>query len=374
LIIKLETVDSSPIYSNWENISELYNCTNWTPDSSLIIIGQNFEQQRECQIDQKRNKQNRLQSSNGTYKNDGGPILEYRTEIVTETKNNTGLLEQWVLSTPIYSEWVNSGSIYDCTNWTPSENTINKGEVFTQTATDCKQNQTRTRQDREQEITTLAYRDVGSLVDETNVLLGQINTRSSIGTMENWIAASPIYSEWINSGSLYDCTNWSPDPSTVNSGVSFTQTATNCKQNQTRTKQEREQDTITLAYRNIGELITETNVLNSQSNTRSAIGTKVNKVCKFNDFSSGNGFNAWYGDAYGTYFWIEAYSTIPSLWVDVNTGLYPDFGYGTSPVPNLTKVSGTEFRYNDGSKIWKITRGTFVYNDSGTNYYQVCFE
>ncbi len=246
--------------------------------------------------------------------------------------------------------------------------------MFTQTATDCKQNQIRTRQDREQEITTLVYRNIGPEIEETNVLLGQVNTRTAVGTLETWISAEPLYSEWINSGTLYDCNNWSPDPSTVNYGVSFTQTATDCKQNQTRTRQNREQESVTLEYRNVGNLITETNTLTSQTNTRTSTGTLSNKVCLF-DQSFNPNVHVWYTGGGYNEFWTYGYQSIPNLWINVVSNLPVTFmGEQVSLPAGLTKISNTEYRYNDGSKIWRITRGNYIYTGSGYNYYQICFE
>lgn len=190
--------------------------------------------------------------------------------------------EEWLPTTPNFTNWVNINSPYDCTEWGPNPSGITVGVSYTQTANDCKQEQTRTRQEREQETTTLSYRDVGLPITENQVIT-TTDTRNAVGTMESWIDTDPVYTTWINSGVLYGCSNWSPAPSTVNSGVSFTQTATDCSQNQTRDRQNREQETTTLAIRNNGSVIVENQTLTNMNNTRSAIGTKVNKVCAYTD-------------------------------------------------------------------------------------------
>ena len=103
-----------------------------------------------------------------------------------------------------------------------------------------------------------------------------------VNVVETWIATTPTYTSWVNSGGIYGCANWSPDPSTVNTGVGFTQTATDCEQNQTRNRQNREQETTTLAIRNSGSVIVENQTLTNQTSTRAATGTKVTKVCYYN--------------------------------------------------------------------------------------------
>lgn len=89
---------------------------------------------------------------------------------------------------------------------------------------------------------------------------------------EEWLAISPTYTEWTDVGQPYDCTNWSPDPNTVATGESFTQTATDCKQDQTRSRQDREQETTTLAIRNSGTAVTETQII-TVSSTKIETGT-----------------------------------------------------------------------------------------------------
>jgi hypothetical protein len=269
-------ISADPLYTNWVNNGNLYDCTNWSPLENQINIGISFEQTAtDCKQDQTRTRQDREQETTTLdYRNVGSPIEENQTLTnQTNTRNAIGTMESWVSADPVYTVWVNNGNLYDCTNWSPLENTVGLGTNFEQTATDCKQDQTRTRQDREQETTTLAYRNVGNIVTENQTLTNQINTRNAVGTMETWVAATPVYTSWVNSGGIYGCSNWSPSPSTVPRGKTFTQTATDCEQDQTRTRQNREQETTTLVYRNVGGLITENQTLTNQNSSRSATGT-----------------------------------------------------------------------------------------------------
>lgn len=89
---------------------------------------------------------------------------------------------------------------------------------------------------------------------------------------ENWQPAESLYSEWINVNDIYGCSNWTPDTSTLPIGVIFQQTA-DCKQDQTITKQEREKETTTLVYRNVGKPTTETKSITVQL-SRQATGIK----------------------------------------------------------------------------------------------------
>ncbi len=96
-------------------------------------------------------------------------------------------IENWKPADAIYSNWTNKDVIYDC-NWTPATSTVLKDDPLDQTATYCKQDQFRTKQEREQETTTLAYRDIGIPVSEikTNNITayGEYQRRSTMGTAD----------------------------------------------------------------------------------------------------------------------------------------------------------------------------------------------
>lgn len=91
---------------------------------------------------------------------------------------------------------------------------------------------------------------------------------------EVWLPYDPEYTEWVDGALIYECNNWTPDPSTVSLGESFTQTSDDCKQDQTRSRQDREQESTTLSIRNKGIPITETNTI-IVSSTRTSTGTKT---------------------------------------------------------------------------------------------------
>lgn len=96
---------------------------------------------------------------------------------------------------------------------------------------------------------------------------------------ESWRVTDPLYSEWTNKGDIYGC-NWTPAASLVLRDEPLNQTAIDCKQDQIRTKQDREQETTTFAFRNIGTPTTENKTTNSISDrTKTAIGTAT---CIFN--------------------------------------------------------------------------------------------
>jgi hypothetical protein len=68
---------------------------------------------------------------------------------------------------------------------------------------------------------------------------------------DKWVATSAVFSAWQNNGDPYSCSAWTPDPSTVEKGTTFTQSAS-CSQNQIAYQQNREVSLITGQIRNVG--------------------------------------------------------------------------------------------------------------------------
>ena len=105
--------------------------------------------------------------------------------------------ESWRVTDPLYSEWTNKGDIYGC-NWTPAASLVLRDEPFNQSETDCKQDQTRTKQDREQEIATLAFRNIGTPTIEnktTNAVSDR--TQTATGTATCIFNQSGISTQWL---------------------------------------------------------------------------------------------------------------------------------------------------------------------------------
>lgn len=263
----------------WTNNGALTSCSNWSPDPSTVTVGASFTQTAtDCSQPQTRSRVEQYTD------NESGKVVtavntsESRSITASSTRPSTGSKETWAATTSTYTAWANSGAVTSCSNWSPATSTVTVGQSFTQTATDCDQAQTRTRQDREQETTTKAIRNKGSAVTETQTIAAS-STRSAVGSKETWVAITSTYTAWANSGAVTSCSNWSPSPSTVASGQSFTQKATNCSQAQTRTRQDREQETTTEAIRNKGSAVAESQSI-AASSTRSAVGTKSLEECR----------------------------------------------------------------------------------------------
>lgn len=89
---------------------------------------------------------------------------------------------------------------------------------------------------------------------------------------DQWVPIAPLYTAWADYGGPYNCSPWTPDASTVNSGSSFTQSAT-CSQNQIAYRQDREQSSVSGAVRNVGGAQPLYQTI-QVTRTQSAVGTK----------------------------------------------------------------------------------------------------
>jgi hypothetical protein len=187
-----------------------------------------------------------------------------------------GYSTDWVATTPLVSNWENVGQPDGCTNWTPEADQVESGSILNQTATDCVQNQQRTVQAQQKNVKTQMIRSVGAPSIEPGTLLVS-QTRVVTGTLGNWVPWTPIASTWANVGEPTSCSNWAPAANTVESGSAFSQTATNCQQTQQRTAQKTERNDATLTVRNVGGLVTETQVI-ATTVTQGSVGTLGNWV------------------------------------------------------------------------------------------------
>jgi len=367
---------TTPLYSDWLNSGEISNCSNWSPAPSTITINQIYLQTAtDCSQLQMRTKQNReIGENTQVIRNSGTLTTENRSTTVSNTRQSIGTKESWLAIIPLYTDWSNVDSVYNCTNWSPAETTITIGQLFTQTANDCKQNQTRTRQNREQESTTNEIRNVGSTISESqNITVS--STRSATGTKETWAAITPTYTEWVNNGSITNCTNWSPAVSSMTVGATFTQTATDCQQSQVRNKQNREQESTTNEIRNVGSAISESQNI-TVSSTRSATGTKETWVSATPIYGNWTVTN----NLYSCTNWTPtgASKTVSGTFVQTATNCKTD---RTRTVQNREQETTTLAYRNVGSIVnspetlvnqtatrnYTVTVGTWVNNGSITN-------
>ncbi|WP_236166499.1 hypothetical protein [Pseudomonas juntendi] len=128
----------------------------------------------------------------------GGPLPNGSINI---TPRIPGLpVENWQPAEPLYGEWVNNGAVYGCSNWAPAPTSMLKDEPYTQTATDCKQDQTTTKQEREQEATTFAFRDIGPLITISKTIT-VVSSRAATGLASCLYTTGSNQNYWYSSAS-----------------------------------------------------------------------------------------------------------------------------------------------------------------------------
>ena len=219
-------------WSNWTDSGSHYDCDTWSPNVDTVPYGDSFTQTRDCSQNQIRSRDvfdvwadgtetlNRVETGNQT-------ISEEESQAAVGTKNfiSSERSNSW-------SSWSDSGVHYDCDTWSPNVNTINYGNLFTQTR-DCSQDQTRSR-------------DVFDVWADGTETLNRVETDNQTINEEELQAAAGAknfifkeransWSIWLDSGAHYNCGTWNPTVDMINNGESFTQIR-DCSQNQIRSR------------------------------------------------------------------------------------------------------------------------------------------
>lgn len=263
-----EWITINYIYGSWTNTGAPYNCASWSPGTETVDWGITFQQSRMCNQNQSRsNIPVMLNPVLGTTKNEES-VEESRTINVSQFQPATGTrdfisgerADNW-------SAWVDSGSHYDCSSWSPTADTVNLNSAFQQSR-DCSQNQTRSRQVFNVWASGL---ETPKRIDNESQTLSEQETKQSTGTRD-FIAGQRVgsWSTWSNDGAPHSCTTWTPSPDTVNLDANYTQSR-NCSQDQTGSRNiydvwESGQETL-----NTTEERTQTITVNQ---TQGATGTK----------------------------------------------------------------------------------------------------
>lgn len=228
----IKTTRNEP-WSAWANENAPYGCSAWTPSVDTVNLGDSYTQSRECSQKQVRDRDvmNVWESGKETLKqvdSDSQVIKVSQEQAATGTKDY--IVSQ---TTPSWPSWSNTGSPYACTNWTPTPDTVNLNQSFTQ-ARDCKQDQTRSR--TIQDVWKSGKKTFNKTeTGEQTVTVGQTQSATGTKNYKTGEIAFGNWSSWTNDGSPHTCDSWSPAESTVNLGQSFTQERT-CKQDQKRTR------------------------------------------------------------------------------------------------------------------------------------------
>ena len=255
-------------WSSWTDKGTPYDCTIWTPDASTVPYGNSFNQSRDCSQDQERTRNVYDVWADGS---------ETLNSVETGNQTITNNFNQNAIGTDNYkmsisygdwSNWTDVNSTYNCGTWTPDASTINMDELFLRSRS-CDQDQERARSVYDE------WADGTQTFKETETetqTVSELDSEYAYGT-KNYIISESYgdWSDWSNTTPTYDCTDWTPDTSTVNDGEIFTQSS-DCKQDQERSR---------YVYNDwydgtqtVKELEKENKTI-SKNKTRTATGTKM---------------------------------------------------------------------------------------------------
>ena len=232
-------------YTSWTDTGSAYDHGTWSPAPTTQTAG--FTQTRSYSHDQTRTEQKREQDAvTGDIRNTGEPIQH--TQTVSRSQNRNVAVS--------WSSWVNNGADQNCGTWSPATSTVNYGQSFTQTR-NCDEPEKRSR----------IYKvGASTIYTAQETRLNEVTrSQNATGTKRNWEPMTASSTAWSNSGSGYGYSSWSPAASSQTSDFAQTRSYS---QDQTRTVQQREYDTVTGDTRNVGSPTTETRtVTNSESRT-----------------------------------------------------------------------------------------------------------
>lgn len=230
----------------YNNVGGHYDCAEWTPAEDEVYQGLMADQLRDCKQNQSRTWLYKLDSTTIHSHDEGQTTLESESQSVPGTK------DPWLTAAASLGGWYDDSAAFGHTPWTPA---IDKQTADFDQTRNYKQPQSQTKQPRQQNAVTNAYRNVGA-----QTLLTRNDLKSESRTINVEI------SNWVNTGNPYSCSAWSPATNTVAQGTSFTQSQ-NCSQMQVKTWTYKH-GSATVASR-------AENKVGSSTPTRSATGTKV---------------------------------------------------------------------------------------------------
>lgn len=286
--IKSKWLSLDPVYGEWNDVGGHYGCNEWFPSTGSVDYGVDFQQSRQCDQGQERLVTFREKNPITEEVVISGTKTESQVVKRTEAQMSTGVYRDWQPTSSSYTAWIDYGSTYGYSSWSPEAGT--QTSDFTQTRS-YNQNQERYEQNRERDSVTGDVRDVGDEVRHTKVdtrnqsrlvnvdygvysnsagkscgswspsigsqtsnfsqsrsctqsqerersyeaggtLINTVTETRDVSSTENR-SISVSYSSWTDSGSLYSCDAWSPTPGSQTYNYSQSRI---CRQNQRRNR------------------------------------------------------------------------------------------------------------------------------------------
>jgi hypothetical protein len=201
------------IPEDWVLVGLVENCQAWSPLESSILFGQEFSQTRQCEQKRTRDISYYIDLSLET------TLSFNETSLVVQDKQAFGSNSSsgWIITDSLFGDWEDVGEGYAHLEWSPIIN--NQLLDFSQSRS-YSQDQTQTEQPREQNSFTMNYRNLGSIINNSQTI-SDSEDRNVIVAIGNF----------TNNNSAYDCINWTPKVETIVYGQIFEQNR-DCQQNQ----------------------------------------------------------------------------------------------------------------------------------------------
>ena len=234
--VPVNWVAMDPLYTDWVDNGRTY-ASGWNPEVSNQISS--FTQTRNYEETQTRERTDREQDSFS------GDIRV--VDVVTETQTTTGQESRNVVVNNTSGGWVDTGTAYACSSWTPAVSDYYETQMIDQTRV-CSQDQE----------TTYTYSVGGSFTDTQTVSVTE--ERTVEGTQPLWVDISNDVSDWTNVGSRSYTSSW--EPNIIGQTSDFTQTRS-YTQEQERTISEREENQLNGDVRVVSST-TETQTINGE--------------------------------------------------------------------------------------------------------------
>lgn len=166
-------------WSNWSNVGGFTSCNSWTPSNTTVNLGTSFTQKRNCNQEQARTQNVYDNWASGAVTQNSVNTESQTLTNQEDSQQSTGT-KDYILnqSTGSWSGWSNSGGLVNCSSWSPSTTSREKGTTFTQNQY-CEQVQTRS------QITynnwASGAQTVHSTASGSQTLTNIKNSRSAVG-------------------------------------------------------------------------------------------------------------------------------------------------------------------------------------------------
>ena len=302
----------------WTDNSSIYACSDWSKAVSLVNLGDNFTQERQCSLDQERTSTEILHAKTLDREKIGDVSKDNQTIDVDQDQQAVGTRD-YILSqvNNPWSSWGHDGSPKAHTAWSPSPSS--QTVAFSQNR-DYLQPEARDRDILD------VWKSGKNTYSNTQTEKRELPSNESRNVTVSW-------TPWVNSGAQSNLGSWTPATSTKNLDSTFTQTQS-YSQGQVRTRNYSE-----------GTNKSESKTVTG-TNSRNATGTK--------NYITGTTAGAWSGwSNNGSAYGYGSYSPTPTT----QTSTFSQSRSYTQPVKRTRTI------YN----LWKNGAQTVKTTETGTS-------